>query len=58
MHPMVPLGDEAQMEARFGPFEDSAHKSFWTHTVGLLGHVGHLESRFSPFGDTVSVGSI
>ena len=25
MHPMVPLGDEAQVEARFGPFEDSAN---------------------------------
>jgi hypothetical protein len=25
MHPMVLLGDEAQMEARFGPFGDSAN---------------------------------
>jgi hypothetical protein len=24
MHPMVLLGDEAQLEARFGPFGDSA----------------------------------
>ena len=24
-HSMVPLGDEAQVEARFGPFEDSAN---------------------------------
>ena len=24
-HPMVPLGDEAQVEARFGPFGDSAN---------------------------------
>ena len=24
-HPMVPLGDEAQGEARFGPFGDSAN---------------------------------
>ena len=24
-HPMVPLGDEAQVEARFGPLEDSAN---------------------------------
>ena len=23
-HPMEPLGDEAQVEARFGPFGDSA----------------------------------
>jgi hypothetical protein len=25
MHPMVLLGDEAQVEARFVPFGDSAH---------------------------------
>ena len=25
MHPMVPLGDEAQVEARFGTFGDSAN---------------------------------
>ena len=25
MHPMVPLCDEAQVEARFGTFRDSAH---------------------------------
>ena len=25
MHPMVPLGDEDQVEAYFGPFEDSAN---------------------------------
>ena len=24
-HPMVPLGDEAQVKARFGPFGDSAN---------------------------------
>ena len=24
-HSMVPLGDEAQVEARFGPFGDSAN---------------------------------
>jgi hypothetical protein len=25
MHSMVPLGDEAQVDARFGPFGDSAN---------------------------------
>jgi hypothetical protein len=25
MHPMVLLGDEAQVEAQFGPFRDSAN---------------------------------
>ena len=58
---MVLLGDEAQLEAHFGPFGDSANldarsvhslrqtyhrlgKSFWTHPMELLGHVGHVES--------------
>jgi hypothetical protein len=26
-------------------------KSFWTHTMELLGDVGHAESRFDPFRD-------
>ena len=25
LHPKVPLGDKAQLEARFGPFRDSAN---------------------------------
>jgi hypothetical protein len=33
-----------------------AWKSFWTHTVELLGDVGHVESRFGLFGDCVNVG--
>ena len=36
---MVLLGDEAQLEARFGPFGDSAnHDARWVHgsrTIGL-----------------------
>jgi hypothetical protein len=66
------LGDEAQLEARFGPFGDSANldevhglhrtyhrliKSVWTHPMELLGDVGHVKSRFSLFGDSVSVGA-
>ena len=47
------LGDDAQVEARFGPFGDSAWKSFWTHPIELLGDVGHVESHFGPFGDSV-----
>ena len=57
---MVLLGDEGQLEARFGLFGDSADarsvhglcrtnhrrgKSFWTHPMELLGDVGHVESR-------------
>ena len=63
---MVPLGDKAQVEARFGPFGNGANldatwvcglKSFWTHRMELLGDVGHVESHFFPFGDSVSVGA-
>jgi hypothetical protein len=64
---------EAQLEARFSPFGDSANldaryvhglhrtyhrlNSFWTHPMELLGGVGHVESRFGMFGDSVSVGA-
>jgi hypothetical protein len=41
---MVPLGDEAQVEARFGPFKDSANLD-----------MGHVESNFFPFRDNVRV---
>ena len=63
---MVPLGDEAQVEARFGPFGDSCtfcdervigSEIVWTHPMELLGDVGHVESHFIPFGDSVSVGA-
>jgi hypothetical protein len=69
---MVLLGDEAQMEARFGSFGYSANrdsrarfvsnvskarKSFWTHPMELLGDVGHLESCFGRFEDSVSLGA-
>ena len=66
---MVLLADDAQVEARFGPFGDSANpdgigawftlnlpyawRSFWTHPIELLGDVGHVESHFGPFGDWV-----
>ena len=59
---MVLLGDDAQVEARFGRFGDSAWftpnlpyawKSFWTHPIELLGDAGHVESHFGPFGDSV-----
>ena len=58
---MILLGDEAQLEARFGPFGDSVNldarsvpglcrtyhrlKSFWTYPMELLRDVGHVESR-------------
>jgi hypothetical protein len=58
------LCDEAQVDAGFGPFGDSAlftlnipyaQKSFWTNPMELLGDVGHVKSCFVPFGDSVSV---
>ena len=48
---MVLLGDEAQLEAHFGPSGDSANlharsvHGFSTHPMELLGDVGHVESR-------------
>jgi hypothetical protein len=70
---MIILGDEAQVEARFGPFGDSANwrkigawfavniaqaqKSFRTHQMELLSDMGHVESRFGPFWDSISVGA-
>jgi hypothetical protein len=52
---MVLLGDEAQVEARFGPFGDSANLD--AHSIELLGDVGHAESLFGPFRDSVSIGA-
>ena len=68
---MVPLGDDAQVEAHFGLSDIEVN---WTQdrctvcverTIGseiildapdeLLGDVGHVESRFFPFGASVSV---
>jgi hypothetical protein len=37
------------------PSVTKARKSFWTHTMELLGNVGHVESHSGVFGDTVSV---
>jgi hypothetical protein len=44
---MVLLGDEAQVEARFSLFGNSAN----------LDSKGHVESCFGPFGDDVCVGA-
>ena len=62
---MVPLGDEAQVEARFCPFGEkgaqfapnvpSAQKSFWSHPMVLLGDEAQARARFSPFGDSANV---
>jgi hypothetical protein len=43
------------MGARFVPSMPEAKKSFWIHTMELLGDVGHLDSPFGLLGDIVSV---
>jgi hypothetical protein len=43
------------MDAWFASNVTEAQKSFWTHSMELLGDVGHVESHFGPFGDSVSV---
>ena len=70
---MVPLGDEAQVEARFGLSDmvliltqdrctvcvkrTIGSEIIWTDLMELLGDVGHVESHFILFGDSVSVGA-
>ena len=70
---MVPIGEEAQLEDRFGLSAivliltqigarlawnvPLAQKLFWTHLMELLGDVGHVDSCFFLFGDRVSVGA-
>ena len=66
------LVDEAQMEARFGCFGDSANfDARWVHGLQRMYHwiesrflMEHLgdeaqeEARFGPFGNSVSVGAM
>ena len=70
---MVPLGDEAQVEACFVHLERVlmlshdrctvcveraiGSKIIWTHPMELLGDMGHVESHFFLFGDSISVGA-
>jgi hypothetical protein len=70
---MVILGDKDQLEARFGPFGDSANLTQDRCTVcgectmgleiildtpdGTPRYRGHVESRFGPFANVVSVGA-
>ena len=63
---MIPLGDEAQVEACFGPFGDSCtfcvecaigSEIVWMHPMELLGDVGHVESHVSQFVDYAIVGA-
>ena len=69
---MVPLGDEAQVQPRFGLSDivlivtQDRCTVCVERTIGskivldapdrLLGDVGHVESLFFPFGDSVIVG--
>jgi hypothetical protein len=70
---MVPLDDEAQVEAHFSPSEivlilmQDRCTVCVEWTIGMeiildtpdctLGDMDHVESRFFPFGDSVSVGA-
>jgi hypothetical protein len=68
---MVLPGDEAQVDARFCPFADSAiligaqfalsvpqaQKTLWTYPIEHLGDLGLVESHFSPFGESLSIGA-
>ena len=70
---MVPLGDEAQLEARFGLLDivliltQGRCTVCVERTIGseivldapleLLGDVGHVESHFFSFGDSANVGA-
>ena len=55
------FGDSVTLDTRqvkigawFAPNIPKAQKSFWTHTIELLGDVGHVKSHFDPFRDSVS----
>ena len=68
---MVLLGDEAKVEARFGPFTDRANrckigarfvrnvpyaqKSFWMHLMVLLGDEAQEQARFGLFRDRANL---
>jgi hypothetical protein len=65
------LGDVGQMEAHFGPFEDSVISTQDWCTIcaelaigskiilgtpdGILGDKGHVEAHFGPFRDSVNL---
>ena len=69
---MVPLGDEAQVQPRFGLLdivliltqdrctvcvERTIGSEIILDAPDVLGDVGHVESLFFPFGDSVSIGA-
>ena len=70
---MVALGDEAQVEARFGLLDIlliltqdrctvCVERTTGSNIIldapdGILGDVGHVESHFFPFGDSGGVGA-
>jgi hypothetical protein len=46
-----------QDSERLAPNVIQPQKSFWTHSMELLGYLGHVEYRFGSFGDSASVGA-
>jgi hypothetical protein len=49
---MVP---QCKIGARFAPNVPQSQKSFWTHSMVLLGGEAQLKARFSPFGDSANL---
>jgi hypothetical protein len=43
------------MGARFALIVPQAWKSFWAHSMVLLGDMGLVEARFGSFGDGVNL---
>ena len=72
-HLLLLLGEEAQVEAVFGLFRDSANldarkvhdlhgtyhmlRNQFEHQMELLDDMCHIEYQFGPFGDSVSFGA-
>ena len=50
-----PFGNSANLDGRlehgFASNIPLAQKSFWTHSMELLGDGAQVEARFGPFGD-------
>ena len=56
-----PFGDCVNLGTKqvhnFEPDVPWAWKSFWAHTMVLLGVMRHVEPRLGPFGGSVSLGA-
>jgi hypothetical protein len=46
-----------QDRERLAPNIIQPQKSFWTHSMELIGDLGHVEYRFGSFSDSASIGA-